>query len=323
MLSEANHARATQSQIGTEVSEMFFYACKTKVKYEPIKSTTYMSADGFIKGEVNFFKELLLDAGDVLIGQHSDRRDRNACTTPPKLIRHRHLLLILANQVFHRWRALVVSVGLVVAQALVHLGEARREVNSFELLHYDLDFLLTVVPDLLDLAFFHLTPITTFASFILLKGVVELAEEILVRTLAENDLKLAQAVLMGHLFALPQELEDLVSSHTKAPLKNIVQILIESFHLLHVGVLQGHSKVVIHVAEGAVEHLLDLVFVGLGRPPRDLCQELILAALCQSVQLLLQIGCVQGDCLIPATRLDQKRLCLACITLNVCREESL
>lgn len=36
---------------------------------------TYMSPNGFIKCEVNLLQELVFDPGDVLIGEHPDRRD--------------------------------------------------------------------------------------------------------------------------------------------------------------------------------------------------------------------------------------------------------
>lgn len=179
----------------------------------------------------------------------------------------RHFLLALADQILHRWRALIGVVSLIVTQALVHLGDACWEVNPLKLLHHDLDFLLAVVPDLLDFTFLGFTPIPTFASLVLLEVVVELAEEVLVGALSENNLEFADAVLVSCFFALAQELKDFFPGHAKSTLQNIVQVFVKSLDLFDVGVLECHSQVVLHVVHGVVEHLFNFVFVGLRCSP--------------------------------------------------------
>ena len=86
-----------------------------------------------------------------------------------------------------------------------------------------------------------------------------------------------------------QELENFITGHTKPTTQYVLQVLVEHLDFLGIAILHLTNHAIIKVFNGRMYHLFDLVLVSLRSALAHLRQQLVLAVLRQSFQLVRQI----------------------------------
>ena len=118
-----------------------------------------------------------------------------------------------------------------------------------------------------------------------------------------------------------QKVKNFFPFHSKAALEDVLKILIVGADLLDILVLDFDCQIIVHGTDSLVEYRLDLVFMSLGSSLSHILEQLVLAALCQSLKLALKVLCVKSHFLVPSTVFDNQSLCFSNVALHVLLEK--